>query len=451
MKNLFLSTLVGCVLMSSCSDDAHEFFTNESEKQTTVSNIRTVEEAIDIVSDNYGQLFNTSSSRSFNLKEADVIVLGSNRPSRSGVPDTVIYVVNFGDNSGFAVVTANKECTPLLAMTDTGEIHDIESIEIPGLKAFMNASIAYASGPNPNIDPIKPPTPDNEEPCKWFESIVTSTFINHKPRVKVTWNQSFPLGHYYSNGLCGCVVTAGMQALSYYELPKSINLTYPERDKGQETIDWSIFKISKEETTLNPDIIDGIGSTDNVPSLENYLALARFSREMGYKIKAKSLPETTESAASTTAYLSNLRNYMAKLVPSLEVSKINSGIPNVPKMIRWDIIIMGGKTDKNANVGHAWIVDGYKSRIDHYENYAIENPKFDIYGNVIITGEPYQVYDAVIYSMSHINWGWGGLSNGYYDVNVYDEAKIKERDNIYQPLDPKNFTYITEYFTLFKN
>jgi len=55
---------------------------------------------------------------------------------------------------------------------------------------------------------------------------------------------------------------------------------------------------------------------------------------------------------------------------------------------------------------------------------------------------------TVYYKLSHINWGFNGHNNGYYDVGVYDLSQYKELDvpNLYPRNDSYKYAY--EYFTL---
>ncbi|MCM1452079.1 MAG: C10 family peptidase [Clostridium sp.] len=444
MKKLsFLTLLAFSVGLWSCTND--EPFVNIADEQKAVdpdaSNIRSVEEVLEIVSENYGAIFQGHNSRAMSLTPKDVVVFGSNKASRSAASDTAIYVVNFGDNNGYAVVAANKECTPLLALTDNGEITNIDDIEIPGLKAFMDASILYAITPGA---PDKPKPGGsliiNPDPILCMERVVTTTTRDHKPAVKVMWGQDWPTGYFCTNKISGCVVTAGVQALSYFELPTSINLTYPERDQNYQSFNWASLKENVASSYSSP------SNFSNVSHLEDYLALARISREIGHRINAN-----YDSPYGTAASIVDLRKVFLNITPELEISQIYDKSPDVPNLKRWDLIIMRGSLSENEKAnGHAWILDGYKEKIDHVKVYAVDHPLYDENGNFIPAGDPVSVYDSPVYQLSHINWGWDGSNNGYYDVNVYDPAKCKEYDTAYNYSVSQDFKYYIRYFTMFK-
>ena len=73
--------------------------------------------------------------------------------------------------------------------------------------------------------------------------------------------------------MCGCVQTATAQVMSYLEKPTSITLTYPNRDKNVETIDWSKLKQHKKSS---------FNCWDCPLTNEEHLVLARLCRQIGF-------------------------------------------------------------------------------------------------------------------------------------------------------------------------
>lgn len=112
-KLSFFLILLACVFITACNSD-EPTLKSVSDTESVISkpsNIRTVEEAIEIVSNNYADVYKEHSSRTINLNPQNVVVFGSNKASRTAAVDTMLYVVNFGDNNGFAIVAADKDCT----------------------------------------------------------------------------------------------------------------------------------------------------------------------------------------------------------------------------------------------------------------------------------------------------------------------------------------------------
>lgn len=427
--------------MTSCSDEGPAFDSGETNvnSESVKSNLRTVEDAIEIASQNYGHIFDVPASRSvFNIDPEKVVVIGADVASRAETTDTALYVVNFGDNNGFAVISANKECTPILAMTDNGEITNVDDIENPGLKIFMNYATAYSIGGGSQV--ITPPTDpdDGRVPLLYRGEVVEHERYAYGRGVDVAWGQSWPEGYYCPNKTSGCVITAGLQVLSQMECPQSIKMTYSH---GQEilVLNWASIKANVISRGYFPQNIESI------KNLDDHLALARLSREIGQRVDAD------YKKNGTFSNLKRLRSFLTDIAPEIEVSGISSKAPKVASMYpRWSSIIMSGTEEEDSETGHVWLIDRYKTDIEHVKIYAVEHPVFDQDGNFVPYGEPTSTYDYRLYSLSHINWGWSGYGNGYYDVDVYDLSKCKEPD-MFNPAGNESYSYNFAYFTVYKD
>ena len=62
--------------------------------------------------------------------------------------------------------------------------------------------------------------------------------------------------------------------------------------------------------------------------------------------------------------------------------------------------------------GHAWVADGYKDYGYYRDKYSLE----------IVGPDPVLVEHLLIREshMLHINWGWNGDCNGFFNFNIYD-------------------------------
>ena len=443
-----MSTSIAYALLTSCSNEEPIFKTTESEAITTDTNsaIRSVDEAIDLVTEYYGSIIGERASRAaLDIDRSNVIALGPKHVSRSNAADTALYVINFGDNSGFAVVTADKSLTPILAMTESGEITDIDNIEVPGLKAFMQASMTYASASEPqgSEKTITPPVIKPDQPVNklYRGEVVYKTAYEHTPEVNVSWGEVWPTGYYCPNQKAGCVVTAALQALSRFEYPKLLRLTYNDRDMEYVSINWPTLKNNVGCRGYIPPTLD------RIRNLEDCLTLGRVSRQIGELIGADYTNQNF-----TKASLGELRNTLKSIAPNISYSDITYSAPNISNIPTWNVIMMTGREiEDDENTSHCWLIDGCKYENWHVYVYVTENPRFDDEGNFIPSGEPVESYNQTIYTMSHINWGWGGYYDGYYDVGVYDIEKCKERDLPFSTYGADyKYDYITSYFTMYK-
>ena len=81
------------------------------------------------------------------------------------------------------------------------------------------------------------------------------------------------------------------------------------------------------------------------------------------------------------------------------------------------------------------------SEIDFYK----ENPNYDPF---IFNGEPRYVYDYTFTAQNelvHLNWGWNGMCNGWFDLDYYatDNADIYDDPNVNNGYD-YDFRYDVE-------
>ena len=74
-----------------------------------------------------------------------------NMSSRSGT-DTLIYAINFTDNQGYVLVSANKETAPILAVIDKGN-YQKDTDENESYENFLNNAKNYVSSFRDHLDP----------------------------------------------------------------------------------------------------------------------------------------------------------------------------------------------------------------------------------------------------------------------------------------------------------
>lgn len=436
---IYVSLIIGLVFVA-CTDDELRGINLPEEE---VSNVRTVNDVIEIVYDAYSSLYGESVSRSgLNITVDNVKVFGSGKISRSTADDASMYVVNFGDNQGFAVVTANKNCTPLLAFAESGQVNEIDSIDNPGLKAFMENALAYSSLKPIGGDGREPITPMPTPPT--IVEIVDTVKAAIEPKVKTNFGQRWPEGYFCPNKISGCVITAAVQAMSYYEYPKSISLTYPSKDQSEQLLPWVYYKEYLQSKSYYPSTI----YMDTI-SLHHYYGMARFCRELGYRVKADySKPD------ATGARIADMQPLLSRLVPQVKFSDIVYEVPTESNIKGNDIIMMTGfsRIDEDGRYvdGHTWLIDGYKSETHHYRVYEVNYPVVE--GIPFVPqGYPKSEYDKKQYALSHINWGWNGTSNGYYDIGVFDLTKCIEYDDENNvTFDASDYKYYVHYFTMNK-
>lgn len=79
--------------------------------------------------------------------------------------------------------------------------------------------------------------------------------------------------------------------------------------------------------------------------------------------------------------------------------------------------------ESSGDNGHAWVVDGYKSRTQIYRTYYIQADGSELNW----------IYDETEYTYFHFNWGWHGDCNGYFQTGVFDTQEGFEYDSNSNP------------------
>lgn len=112
------------------------------------------------------------------------------------------------------------------------------------------------------------------------------------------------------------------------------------------------------------------------------------------------------------------------------------------------VIIMSAQPATNSATyyGHTWIIDGFKYKYVHYDEYYVET--MDSNGRPIQNGERtlHKTYKEE-YSYDHINWGWYGQNNGYFSSNVFNTKSAYSYDSSYNDINANYSTEVT-YFVV---
>ena len=364
-------------------------------KAKTINNKVTVEEAKANALDFVNKL-NQSNTRAFSSKDLTIANVkpvsfkGKTRAGSSLYTDTLFYIVNFSDSCGFAIASANKNETPILALIEDGNYDYNENDSLnPGFEAFMDAMIEREV--NGQLHYTVMPKDDFAEGGGGSSNYRPDKFEVMSPLLKTKWNQWSPYNTYCSNCPTGCVITAVSQICSYLQTPRNIRYQY-NSEFGQATMDWE--KINNECSLYN------IGAPRSADTQEQ---VARMMRFWGITFGAK------YSSNSTSADTGDAVNKMRKDLGFNATGLSDYNIDNVIKDLKCGnkIILMRGNgryyhvgfVFKKYVDGHAWVVDGY---IDQ-----IKNNKESKY--------------------VHCNWGWGPYSyNGYFLSNALnaEEAPV---------------------------
>ena len=387
---LFASILCLCSCESAMNQD------EQSKIDYTPKEVSISESAVDavlaFVKEVYPQKYKTLSSTKEVLK-LEFITNVSYEKSKFFAPtvdntnkelDTLISIINFGDNEGFAVISTKDN--QILAVTESGNLtvddltmdytnEDFENNPKAVIANYISNYIVAPSGPMVPTDSINMGYAVHGP---W----VTETQID--PLVQLKLHQGYPYnmncpnidGQYCPTGCAAIALTQMMSVNKYPTSAGGINITW-DRILGQ------------------------------YPSATSQRSLALWIKAIADECKTKfAVDQSGAQIDSVIACLRSFSRYTSvniKMSPNYEdiyPMLVNS---TPPLFASWDII---KKNDTIDTIGHIWVVDGciyQKQCIQLYDH------------NNVLTGEFYDTRDYV-----HCNWGWNGTCNGYYFTNVFN-------------------------------
>lgn len=329
------------------------------------------------------------------IKNIDV-VRNSISETRSNGIDTLLFLVNFEDEKGYAILGANDNFSDVIAIVDNGNLSVNEFLfpqyncedctEIYGLyKHIFN----YALKKCEENSAAGATRAANGYPG-------ARQFLHQQlPMLTTAWHQNYPYNVLCpvkdgKNCLAGCVAVAVAQVLAYNKL------TYGKgyNELSSYKLDW-----------------DGIFEEMKNPGSNTYAA-ATLIRAVGKRVNMDyglNISSSTDGDALVAFLMMDYRslechNYTGNNAHRMVFDR------RMPAYVSGDGYLANGSKDG----GHAWVVDGIiKYEIPIYDRpYNPWNPIIGPLPNIIGKDEDYVV---------HCNFGWiKGLCNGHYNTGIFN-------------------------------
>lgn len=319
------------------------------------------------------------------------------------------HVINFANEQGFAIVSADKRTTPVYAYSPTGNIDLQEAVQNSGVGEFMKCAELYfqdeierfGGGPLIPFDPdsslidlmVQTPVIINGVECVYrIVNVPDSTF---GPLLTTKWHQRDPYNRFCptllnewgdeQHCLAGCGPIAIGQIMAYHQHPSGYDsyifnwnaIRSPSNISPSDTCKARLVSVIGNVA----DVSYGLNATGMGPSKIRYTF-----QQMGYSTS------TLQQYSSST--------------PMKIKSNIKACLP---------MVFIGYKPIAPFS-GHAWDVDGYQIMANKTIYYKAVYP----YNQIVKTQTNYtQLY-------YHCNFGWGQNSsaNGFFlDVheNIYSD------------------------------
>ena len=297
----------------------------------------------------------------------------------SGQEKNAFYAFDVKGHSGFVLVSGDDLSIPILGYSDEGGFGDVNSAEFPkGLRKLIDL---YR-------DEIKriiiENAPQSEEVKELWGQFTKGDFSVEKssvsPLLTTKWTQRNSFGY---NDLCpggsptGCVATAFAQILKFYNHPAQGTGFYSYNHSTYGTLSAN-FGATTYNWASMPDQLTSSSTAAQKAAIATLMYHCGVSVDMNYSpsgsgassIDVEAALESFFSYKTTAQYIArssySLANWKTKLKTELNNTRV--------------VYHKGFCPDPSA--GHAFIVDGYDN-----------TDKF------------------------HLNWGWGGSYNGYFEIN----------------------------------
>lgn len=429
MKNTvkIISLLFALTFMTGCANNADELQARIDENQSQSN--PTLQAAVDLALAEAERLF-PAESRS-EIREVDiesVKIVGRNR-SRS-LDDTLIYVVNYKDEKGFALIAATEVDNPVLAIVPEGNYDPEIGTDNPGFNLFLDAAVEVCSG-KPKASPSRIGVIERDSTDmgylgldgkyhKQTKKVLINRSRNAWTGYDLKWNQNGIYGKYCPNGRCGCVPLTIVTLMTYLRAIDKNDLipsySFPEPDVANEQLNFSEMFKHKSSKEINPETGYVILNHNCYAEDEVHNKIGRFLREVGY-IAGSAL----EYGQNGTFFSENIAGAQYKDMYSYVRSNLSPYI--VRKFATYNFEELMDALDIGLlfvkGVGHVWYCDAYNRCKMEITEYVSDDPKSGPFAWV------YNGTTIIDKSEAWMHWGWGGLYDGWYDWNVLNPGYFK--------------------------
>ena len=291
------------------------------------------------------------------------------------------YVFNTDGKKGFVIISGDDELTELVGYSNEGEFRSENAPE--NLRAWLDGYAVFVRSVRDGVSRPMRASVNNATPVV-------------EPLVTTRWNQGEPY-----NLLCpydssvgvtcptGCAATSMAQLINYHEWPvqgkgtKSYNSSYGRLtvDFSKSVYDWANMKDRYESYYDSDNNIINEWNDTEANAVAKLMYDCGVALEMGYGPDASGAYDTDMPLA-----LCDYFGYHADLITrdgyteEEFLSRIKEELDN-----QHPLVFNG----QGSLGGHSFIVDGYDSN-----------------------------------DYLHVNWGWGGLSDGYFNVSYMNPADL---------------------------
>ena len=306
----------------------------------------------------------------------------SNRMLKAGNQAT-FYIFNVGNNQGFVIVSGDDRINPILGYSDEGYFDEAKAPsnmknllneyaqQISMLDEFSGIDGAIAAAKN-----------------------VVDTRNSIAPLLTTKWDQARPYWNKcpqvqnedgeYEPSYTGCVATAMSQIMKYYNYPAQTTQVIPSYQYGYGTGNMGEY-ITQTTEDLPVTTFDWAHMLDSYNGSEDQVYTDAVATLMLYVGHAAHMTYALTASGTTDPYIpkafNNYFDYNAQLVYRSDYDQQAWEDMVYQELVAGRPMVYNGRAGSGG--GHSFVCDGYEMG-DYY----------------------------------HINWGWGGLGNGYFQLAI---------------------------------
>ena len=293
------------------------------------------------------------------------------------------YIFNVGNNQGFVIVSGDDRINPILGYSDEGNFYETKApsnmknllseyaqqISMLDEVAGIDGAIAAARNVVDTRNSIAPLLT-----TKWDQA---RPYWNKCPQVKNEDGE-------YEPSYTGCVATAMSQIMKYYNHPAQTTQVIPSYQYGYGTGNMGEY-ITQTTEDLPVTTFDWAHMIDSYNGSEDEVYTDAVATLMLYVGHAAHMTYALTASGTTDPYIpkafTNYFDYNAQLVYRSDYDQQAWEDMVYQELVAGRPIVYNGRAGSGG--GHSFVCDGYEMG-DYY----------------------------------HINWGWGGLGNGYFQLAI---------------------------------
>ena len=321
--------------------------------------------------------------------------------------NTLYYAFNYPDG-GFAIIGGDNVARPILGYSEEGTF---SQEKMPDALKKMLEQFGKEISLAIKLQKTKGNAGSSLQNAKGATSTFGTLDAGEKKDLHVDlntkWNQNYPYNSQLKSTrgtdnwfMTGCVATAGSQVMKYYKYPEkgtgsneyTTKVLMPEDEENFDTTLTADFA----ESTYNWDLMRDTYSSEEELTEEEELAIGNLLRDVGVSVNMKyGVASRGGSGSSLTDLGMSLREHFGY------DKSIDNNSREYYTTEEWDEMIQAEleagrpvpyRGNSIVDGGHAFIIHGYNATDDTYE----------------------------------INWGWGGLYDGFYPITGVNALNYKD-------------------------